>query len=92
MPKTDKVLIDVSSYIVTTAALTAEQHGAMLLLWMHRAAVGTLPSSDRERARIARVTTRRFSEKIWPAISPLFDAKMMVEDTSSVEPPVSAAA
>lgn len=65
MPEQPYMKLYVSDYLGDTQHLSAEQHGAYMLLLMTMWQVGPLPTEDAKLARIARVDRRR-----WARISP----------------------
>lgn len=51
---------NIGEYFAYTMQFTMEQHGAYLLLCMHKFMHGSVPSDDRELAIIARATVRKW--------------------------------
>ena len=56
-------------YLRDTTGLTAEEHGALLLLLMDLQHRGERPLDHRTLARVVRASPRRWA-RIWPAIAP----------------------
>lgn len=62
----------IADYLADTAHLSAAEHGAYLLLIMHYWQAGTLPTDDRQLARIARMTPSEW-KRSRPTIASFFD-------------------
>ena len=67
----ERLLLPVDRYLAETALLSAEQHGALLLLVFHAWQNDGLPSDDRELASISKMT-RAAWKNAKPVVMPFF--------------------
>ncbi|HQT89127.1 MAG TPA: DUF1376 domain-containing protein [Acidiphilium sp.] len=63
----------IADYLADTQHLTAEQHGAYLLLLMQQWRSGPLPIDLEELAMMAKLDAANFRKKVWPKVSKFFD-------------------
>lgn len=74
MKKTDAWMpLYIADYLADTQHLTAEQHGAYLLLLMQQWRSGVLPLDMDELAMMARVDITSFRKRVWPKLLKFFD-------------------
>ena len=66
--------LPVAELLAYTTAFDVGQMGALLLLLLHQARLGAVPSSNVELARLARLDEDEFNE-IWPVIAPILGVK-----------------
>lgn len=62
----------IGDYLADTGHLTAQQHGAYLLMLMHQWRTGPLPNDDRQLAAIARVDLHTWKQKIAAPVRAFF--------------------
>lgn len=62
----------IGDYLADTGHLTAQEHGAYLLLLMHHWKNGPLPSSEKELQLISKIIAPQWC-KIWPRLKRFFD-------------------